>query len=388
LLYRPKGSYMKLPASMTLSQIAALIGGKVEGPGDLVVSGMSPSPKDATADDIALAFEKKYQKDLDSFTAKALIVPEGAVSKKPLVTVKRPNLAIQKILTALEPKRYHPAVGVHPSAVVDPTAELGENVAVGPLVVIGPKTKIGARTKIMASTVIGGEVTIGEDCLFHPCCMISDFVRIGNRVILQQGAGIGSDGFGYVTERLSNIERRMQGDTELSLESNPHLKIPQIGTVIIEDDVEIGANSTIDRATIGATIIGKGTKIDNQVMVAHNCRVGKEVLLVSQVGIAGSCVIEDRAILAGQVGVKDHITIGRDAILEGKAGVMKDVPAEDVQVGLPAIPVRDYMKYVATRTKMADIYDDVRRLKRQIAELEKRVGDGKPSEVRANGNGS
>jgi UDP-3-O-[3-hydroxymyristoyl] glucosamine N-acyltransferase len=364
---------MKLPAPMSLNQIASFIGGRVEGSGDIVVSGMSPSPLDATDEEIALAFDKKYLKNLSSFKAKALVVPEGSTSDKPLILVKRPNLAIQKILSAFQPKRYTPEAGIHPTAVIDPSAEIGQAVAIGPYVVVGPKTKIGARTKIMAHTVIGGEVVIGEDCLFHPGCLISDYIRIGNRVIMQQGAGIGSDGFGYVTERPSNMEVRMAGGTDISFDPNPLLKIPQIGTVIIEDDVEIGANSTIDRATIGATVIGKGTKIDNLVMVAHNCTVGKEVILVSQVGIAGSCTIEDRAILAGQVGLKDHLRIGHDAILEGKSGVMRDVPPLDVQVGVPARPMREFMTNVALNKKLPSFFDDIKQLKKQVQELKEVV---------------
>jgi UDP-3-O-[3-hydroxymyristoyl] glucosamine N-acyltransferase len=290
-----------------------------------------------------------------------------------MILVERPNLAIYKVLSALQPKRYYPAVGIHPTAIIDPSCEIGDEVALGPYVVIGPKTKIGARTKIMAGTVIGGEVVIGQDCLIHPNCVIADYVIIGNRVILQQGAGLGSDGFGYVTEQPSNMELRLAGVKELSLAPNPLLKIPQIGTVIIEDDVEIGSNTTIDRATIGATKICQGAKIDNLVMVAHNCTIGREVILVAQVGVAGSCLVEDRAILAGQVGVKDHITIGRDAILEGQAGVMRDVEPEDVQVGAPAIPVREFMTQVALNKKLPKLFDQFKAMQKKVAELEKEL---------------
>jgi UDP-3-O-[3-hydroxymyristoyl] glucosamine N-acyltransferase len=360
---------MKLPAPMTLTQIATFVGGRVEGPADLTVSGMSPSPYDATEDDIALAFEKKYLKELDTFRAKALVVPEGVRANKPLVLVQRPNLAIYKILSALKPRLYGPGPGIHPTAVVDPTAEVDASVAIGPHVVIGPKTKIGAKTTIMAGTVIGGEVIIGDNCTFHPGCLIADRVKIGNRVILQQGASIGSDGFGYVTERISNLELRMAGKSEYSKDPNAHLKIPQIGTVVVEDDVEIGSNSTIARATIGATVIGQGTKIDNLVMVAHNCRIGREVILVAQVGIAGSCVIGDRAILAGQVGVADHISVGEDAVLEGQAGVMKDIPDTEIQVGTPSMSVRDFFTARALERKLPKLFDEVRQLKKQVAEL-------------------
>jgi UDP-3-O-[3-hydroxymyristoyl] glucosamine N-acyltransferase len=287
--------------------------------------------------------------------------------------VARPNYAIFKMLSAFPVKRYWPEKGIHPTAVIDPSCQLAEDVAIGAHVVIGPKTKIGARTKIMAGTIIGGEVTIGDDCLMHSGCRIADYIRMGNRVILQQGASIGSDGFGYVTERPSNMELRMGGINELSDEINPLLKIPQIGTVIIEDDVEIGANTTIDRATIGATKIGRGAKIDNLVMIAHNCQIGQEVIVVAQVGIAGSCNIGDRVIVAGQAGLKDHITVGKDAILEGQAGVMKDVEQGAVLVGSPAQPVRDFMMDVVLSRKLPSMFDQLKMAQKKIAELETKL---------------
>ncbi len=361
---------MLLPTPMTLAQIASVVGGRLEGPADLTVTSVATSPMQATESDIAMLFDTKLLKQIDRCRAAALVVPEGVSSDRPLILVERPSLAIYKVLSACQPKRYFPEPGVHPTAYVDPSCDLKEGVCVGAHVVIGPKTKIGARTKIMAGTVIGGEVNIGEDCLFHPGCLIADFVKIGNRVVLQQGASLGSDGFGYVTARPSNLELRKNGIKTLSSESNPHLKIPQIGTVIIEDDVEIGANSAIDRATIGATVIGQGTKIDNLVMIAHNCTIGKEVLLVAQVGVAGSSSIGDRAVLAGQVGVKDHIKIGKDAILQGQAGAMRDIEDEEVQIGSPSMPWRDFMIDVSLTKKLPKLFDEVRALRTKVSKLE------------------
>jgi UDP-3-O-[3-hydroxymyristoyl] glucosamine N-acyltransferase len=188
---------------------------------------------------------------------------------------------------------------------------------------------------------------------------------------MQQGASIGSDGFGYVTQNMSNLEKRMAGRTDLSDEPNMPLKIPQIGTVIVEDDVEIGSYTTIDRATMGATTIGKGTKIDNLVMIAHNVRLGKEVLIVSQTGVAGSVVVGDRVVIAGHVGIKDHLNIGKDAIVEGKAGVMKDVGEQEVVVGSPALPAREFMSQYAVFRKGPQMYDELRALKKRVEELEK-----------------
>lgn len=361
---------MKLPREFSLGEIAAVSGGRLEGPSDIKIAAVATNPMAAGPGELALVFEPKLVKRLDQCRASAVIVPEGAKTELPKIVVKRPMLALRNILTALQPRRFFPETGIHPSAVVDPTCHLAEGVAVGPLAVIGPGTKIGKGTRISAGCVIGGQVTIGEDCLFHPGCMVADYVQIGNRVILQQGASIGSDGFGYVTERPSNMELRMAGIKELSEEPNPHLKIPQIGTVVVEDDVEIGSNVTIDRATIGATIIGAGTKVDNLVMVAHNCKIGREAIIVSLVGIAGSCTIGDRAILAGHVGVKDHIKIGKDAIVEGKAGVMRDIPDGDVQVGSPAAPAREFFSQVAFLRKAPQFQNELRALKRKVEELE------------------
>ncbi len=364
---------MKLPAPMSLVQIARFIGGEVQGPDDVVFDSIATSPQSANESDLAFVFDKQLVKQIDQCKAKAVIVPKGTKVSRPAIFVARPTYAIYKMLSAFGNKRHLPAKGIHPTAVVDSTCEIAEDIAIGPLVVIGPKTKIGPRTTIMANTVIGGEVSIGEDCLIHPSCMVADNVQIGNRVIMQQGASLGSDGFGYVTERPSNMELRMSGINELSEQANPLLKIPQVGTVIVEDDVEIGSNSTIDRATIGVTRIGQGTKIDNLVMVAHNCQVGKEVILVSQVGIAGSCHIGDRAVIAGQAGMIDHIKIGKDAIVQGQAGVMKDVGDGEVQCGSPAHGAKDFMTVTALSHKLPALYDQVKAAERKIAELQKQI---------------
>ena len=361
---------IKLPVPMNLAQIAGFIGGELHGPADLMIDTVATSPLLAPESSLALVFDKAMLKDIDKCKAKAVVVPKGVKVDRPAIFVARPSYAIYKMLSTAPAKRYFPEKGIHPTAVVDSSCIIGEDVAIGPLVVVGPKTKIGTRTKIMSHTVIGGEVSIGEDCLLHPGCLVADNVQIGNRVILQQGASIGPDGFGYITERLSNMELRMKGINELSEEDNPLLKIPQIGTVILEDDVEIGSNTTIDRATIGATKIGKGTKVDNLVMIAHNCQIGKEVILVSQVGIAGSCVVGDRAVMAGQVGVADHVKIGKDAILQGQSGVMKNVDDTDVQMGSPSFAVKDYMSSTAVFRKLPSLLARNKVNEKKIAKLE------------------
>lgn len=364
---------MKLPTELNLSQIAKLIDGDVRGGEDVKISSFCPSAAHAKAGDIALIADAKAVKKLASCKASALIVPDGAEPdfSVPLIFVKRPILAVQKILTSVQPKWFRPAPGVHPSAVVDESAELGEGVAVGPLVYIGPKTKIGARTVILAGTTIGGAVKVGEDCLFHQGCMIGDFIEIGNRVILQQGVSLGGDGFGYVTERPSNMELLKDGLPGASDAPNPLLKIPQIGNVIVQDDVEIGSNSAVDRGTAGPTVIGAGSKIDNLVQIAHNVQLGRETIIVAHVGIGGSTTIGDRAIIGGHAGIKDHIKIGKDSILEAKAAVMKDIPDGEVHVGMPATNARAWFNEIAHIKKLPKLSEEFRALKKKVEALEK-----------------
>jgi UDP-3-O-[3-hydroxymyristoyl] glucosamine N-acyltransferase len=365
---------MQLPREFSIGEIAALIGGKVTGSSETKVKRVAMSPLAAEIGDLALVFDGKLLRRLDECKASAVIIPEGAKASVPAIAVSRPALALQRMLTAVQPRRFLPETGIHPTAVIDKTAQVDETAAIGPLVVIGPQSKVGPRTKIMPGCIIGGSVTIGEDCLFHSSCMVADYVRIGNRVVLQQGASIGSDGFGYVTERLSNLEKLMSGRDDLVAESNPQLKIPQIGNVVIEDDVEIGSNTTIDRATIGATIIGAGSKIDNLVMIAHNCRLGKECIVVALAGLAGSVTTGDRAVIAGHAGIKDHISIGEDAIVEAKAGVMQDVPNREAVVGSPAVPHRKFFEsQVLIQRKLPQMYDDIKALKKQVEQLEAKL---------------
>lgn len=362
---------MLLPKEFSIQEIAGLLGGRIEGAAETKVKSVAMSPLKAQPGDLVFAFEPKVIAALPHCQASAVIVPEGTTTSLPAILVERPLIAVAKMLEFAAPKRYLPEKGVHPTALVDPSCELGTDVAIGPYVVIGPHCKIGAGTTIMAQTVIGGKVRIGASCLIHPGCLIADYVQIGDRVVLQQGVSLGADGFGFATQKISNLERRMNGDFNLVEESNPHIKIPQIGTVIIGDDVEIGAFTAVDRATMGATIIGQGTKIDNLVQIGHNVKVGEEVLIVSLTAIGGSATIEDRAVIAGHVAIKDHILVGKDAIVEGKAGVMKNVPARDVVLGSPAFPVKEFMRNVASVRRLPKMQEEIRSLKQRLAELER-----------------
>lgn len=364
---------MKLPKEVSIHEIAMLVGGKVQSTDNVKVNAVCLAPLKAQEGEVAFLFDPKIIAQLDNCNASILILPTGTKCDKPCIYVDRPLLAIQKVLQFFQPKRYFPEPGIHPTAIVDPTCEVGKDVAIGPYVVIGPKAKIGDRTKIMAHCYIGGEVVIGENCLLYPGCLVADYVKLGNKVILQQGAVLGSDGFAYVTAKPNNMERRLSGNFELVDESNPHLKIPQIGTVIVEDEVEIGSCTTIDRATMGATVIGKGSKIDNQVMIAHNVKIGQEVLVVAHVAVAGSCNIGDRTIIAGKASITDHIDIGKDAIVSGTSGVMHDVKDGQVVAGVPALPHREQMTQVVLLRKLPKLYNDLKALKKKIDELEKQL---------------
>lgn len=364
---------MKLPKEVSIHEIAALIEGQAQSRENVTVSAVSMAPLKAQKGEVAFLFDQKLLSRLDECKASIVIIPTGTKCETPCIYVDRPLLAIQKILTFFQPKRWFPDAGIHPTAVVDPTAQIGQNAAIGPYVVIGPNAKIGDRTKIMAHCYVGCDVEIGSDSLLYPGCLVADYVKLGNRVTLQQGAVIGSDGFAYVTAKPSNMERRINGETQLVDESNPHLKIPQIGNVVIEDDVEIGSCATVDRATMGATVIGKGSKIDNLVMIAHNVKLGQEVLVVSHVAIAGSCNLADRVIIAGQAGIKDHINVGKDAIIQGQAGVMRDVPEGAVLTGSPAVPHREFMTDAVLSRKLPQMYNDLKAMKKQIKELESQI---------------
>lgn len=363
---------MELPKEFTLAEIAQVAGATVGKGADVKVKSVSVSPLQAKEGDLALFFDPKLLPRLAECKATAVLIPEGTKCDIPHLLVKRPQFAMQKMLAAIQPKRFIAETGVHPSAVVDPTAEIAEGVGIGPNAVIGPKTKVGAGTKIGAGVLIGGGVKIGENCVLHQGAKVADYCRLGNRVILQQGASIGADGFGYVTERPSNMELRMAGSKEpLSEEPNPLVKIPQTGYVVLEDDVEIGSNSCVDRATMGATTIGEGTKIDDLVMIGHNNKFGRECIVVAMAAFAGSCTVGDRAVIAGQVGVKDHTRIGKDAIVQAQAGVMNDVDDELVVCGSPARPFRDFFEMLAVQHKLPKLRKQMNDQQKRIEQLEK-----------------
>ncbi len=341
--------------SYSLEEISQIVGGMLTKVESADITRIGP-PSLADENTLALALNEEEIENLGKTAAKAALVPLG-VSFESISTieVERPRLAMMKLLHLF----YIPpdsSAGIHPSATIHPEAKLGENVSIGPNVVISRHASIGSGSKILANTYIGRSVQVGENCLFHPGCNIGDNAVIGNRVILQHGVSIGADGFSFVTENPNNIEQaRTEGAVKDSNTAQKVYKIPSIGSVIIGDDVEIGANACIDKGTIENTVIGAQTKIDNLVQIGHNCKIGKACMIVSQAGIAGSCVIGDRVVIAGQAGLADHLNIGSDSIIMAQAGVTKSFPDKSIIMGAPAVPRKEFVKQMQTMKKAEEI---------------------------------
>lgn len=336
-------------AGKSLGELAALAGGTLEGDGSAVITGAA-SVEEAGPGEITFAAEKKYLGLLSTTRASAAVVPEGAAAGSlNLIIAKNPQLAFAKIVEALRPQEL-PGPGIHPKAEVHPGAALSKDVSVQAFAVVEDGAAIGERTVIFPGVYIGRGASIGADCVIYPGVSIREGCVLGSRVIVHSNAVIGSDGFGYAKDK------------------GRYVKVPQRGIVRIGDDVEIGASVTIDRATLGETVIGRGTKIDNLVQIAHNVKVGEDSIIVSQAGIAGSTKIGSRVQLGGQVGVAGHITIGDDVGIGAKSGVVQDVPSRSVHSGIPAIPHMDWLR-------AQNIYAKLPELRKKVAELEKRLAE-------------
>ncbi len=330
--------------TFTLEQIAQITGGLLSKEKDVAITNIAP-PMLADENTLALALGEDEIANLANTKAKAALVPLGVnIDGFTTIEVERPRLAMMKLITMFY-EEPHVNSGVHPTAVVHPSAKLGQNVSLGANVVVGENAQIGDNTKILPNCYIGNGAVIGQKCFFHAGVNIGDRVKVGNDVILHHGVSLGADGFSFVTENPNNIEQaRKDGEIRENDVEQVIFKIPSIGSVVIGNNVEIGANTAIDRGTIENTVIGDNTKIDDLVMIGHNCRVGKGCMIVSQVGIAGSCVIGDRVVIAGQAGLADHIQIGSDTIIAAQSGVTKSFPEKSIVVGAPAVPRKEFIK--------------------------------------------
>ena len=341
--------------TFTLEQIAQVTGGMLSKAKDVAITKIAP-PLLADENTLALALGEDEIANLSNTKAQAALVPLGVnIDGFTTIEVERPRLAMMKLITMFY-EAPHVNNGVHPTAVVHPTAKIGENVALGPNVVVGEYAEIGNNTKILANGYIGNGAIIGENCFFHAGVNIGDRVKVGKDVILHHGVSLGADGFSFVTESPNNIEQaKKDGEIKENDVNQVIFKIPSIGSVVIGNNVEIGANTAIDRGTIEDTVIGDNTKIDDLVMIGHNCRIGKGCLIVSQVGIAGSCVIGDRVVIAGQAGLADHLNIGEDSIIAAQAGVSKSFPAKSIVIGSPAMPRKEFIKQMKLMKDAGDL---------------------------------
>lgn len=341
--------------TFTLEQIAQITGGMLTKVKDVAVTKIAP-PLLADENTLALALGEDEIANLSNTNANAALVPLGVnIDGFTTIEVERPRLAMMKLISMFyeEPEVNQ---GFHPSAIVAPTAKIGQNVSLGANVYVGENAVIGDNSKILANCYIGNGTQIGADCFFHPGVNIGDRVQVGNKVILHHGVSLGADGFSFVTENPNNIEQaRKDGEIKENDIAQVIFKIPSIGSVVIGNNVEIGANTCIDRGTIENTMIGDNTKIDDLVMIGHNCRIGKGCMIVSQVGIAGSCVIGDRVVIAGQAGLADHISIGDDTIIAAQAGVSKSFPAKSIVVGSPAMPRKEFIKQLKIMKDAGDL---------------------------------
>jgi UDP-3-O-[3-hydroxymyristoyl] glucosamine N-acyltransferase len=335
----------------TLGEIAALLGGRVVGDLNVRILGVA-AIDEAHEGELTFATDARYLRAALRSKAGAVLTEEPAVREcasqigKPLVVVDSARAALAAVLASYQPERAR-GTHVHASAAIDPTATLGPDAIVGPMVVIGPRARIGARATLGAGCVVGADVRIGDDALLHPRAVFSDRCVAGDRLVLHAGAIVGSDGFGYVR----GGER--------------WVKIPQIGTVVLGNDVEIGANSCIDRAQTGATRIGNGTKIDNLVQIGHNCRVGNDVAIAAMTGLAGSTKVGDGTRIGGMVGTRGHLTIGARVTIAGHSMVWSDLPDDAFVSGDPAQDHRAQLRWQASLRKVPKLIERVDALERE-----------------------
>jgi UDP-3-O-[3-hydroxymyristoyl] glucosamine N-acyltransferase len=343
----------------TLSSISRIVGGEITGNGSTLLKGVATLEK-AGPSDISFLANMKYLRVLEESGAGAIICPEKIESPgKNLLRVKNPYLVFGKVVELFHPPGED-SPGVHPTAILGKGVTLEKNVSIGPLVFIGEKVSISTGAVVGPLVFIGDEASIGEKTRVGPRVTIYHGVRIGKRSLVQAGSVLGSDGFGFVRD-----------------EDGHHRKIPQVGGLRIGNDVEIGSNCTIDRGSLGDTIIADGTKFDNQVHVAHNVEIGEDTLLVAQVGISGSTKIGKNVVLAGQAGVTGHIEIGDGAMVAAQAGVDKSVKPGEVVSGYPARPHRKALKTLANMIKIPAMKERIKVLEERVKKLENLMRDDK-----------
>ncbi|MBI5209502.1 MAG: UDP-3-O-(3-hydroxymyristoyl)glucosamine N-acyltransferase [Elusimicrobia bacterium] len=337
----------------TLAEISELVQGTLEGTGSHVITGAA-GLQEAGPEDISFLGNPKYAAQAQASNAGCLLLPpaaKGAPGKaKNRIYVEDPQYAFSQVLWLISEDRPKPPPVIDTKACIHYQARLGPGVSVGPFSVVERGVLVAEGTVIGAQCYIGENVRIGRRCLLHPRVVIREDCVVGDRVIVQPGAVVGGDGYGFSTDK----------------KTGRHRKIPQIGNVVIGDDVEIGANATIDRATVGATVIGAGTKVDNLVQLGHNVKTGTDCLIVAQTGVSGSTTLGDRVVLAGQAGLVGHIKLGDGAIVTAKTGVMRDIAKGEIHFGIPSRPHREAMKLQALFGRLPEMFESLREIKKKL----------------------
>jgi UDP-3-O-[3-hydroxymyristoyl] glucosamine N-acyltransferase len=339
---------------ITVRELAERLGCAWEGDGEVGIAGVA-AIESAGPEDLVFAVKPKFAAALDTSRAAAVVLPpEIPYSRIPVLRAVNPHLAFVRA-TGLFFQPYRPEPGIHPAAVIASSARIGKDVAVGAFCVVGDEAEIGDGAVLFPLVAVYPRARVGEKCVLHSHVAIREDVRLGRRVIVHNGAVIGADGYGYLRD-----------------EAGAPVKIPQKGTVVVEDDVEIGPNTAVDRAALGETVVRRGAKLDALVMVAHNVEIGEGAMLMAQAGVAGSSKIGRNAFLCGQVGVADHLDIGEGAILAAKTGVTGNVKDGGFVSGSPHLDIRDWRKFWATAPQLYDLVKEFKRLKARVEELEKK----------------
>ncbi len=340
-----------------LGELARLVGGELAGDPGTSIRGLAPLDRAEPGDLSFVTGPRHRAAAIQSRASAFLAPPDLPLPGRAVIRVAEPLVAVARLLRVFHPEPSPPA-GIHPTAVVAESARVARDAAVMAYVVVGPESVVASGAVLHPHVVLGPRCRVGEGSVLHAHVVLREDVDVGQRVTIHAGAVLGADGFGYV------------------FDGTRHQKIPQVGRVVIEDDVEIGANVAIDRATLGDTVIGHGTKIDNLVQIGHNTLVGADSIIVAQTGISGSCRIGSRVVLAGQVGVADHVTVGDDARVGAQSGLHRDVPPGTQVLGTPALPAGEARRTMAALPRLPELVRTVRAIERRLAELERRTGAG------------